>query len=201
MILLGGPTTQEASRTGFSRGTGRCTGSTVPGNKGSWSRYAREIFYNPEYVISRYTGEIRDSLFHGMGEYTWPNGDFYVGQYNRGRRNGIGDMIYADGDTYRGKFRDGERERECVKDTEGDGPWIRFREVSRSGRVPVEGGQHLRGRLAGRSCPRARRVHVRLGTQIGREVPGRLWEWAQARLRDVLLSRWEILRRKLQSEK
>ena len=42
----------------------------------------------------RYRGQILNNLFHGVGEYTWPNRDVYSGQYSLGRRNGIGEMRY-----------------------------------------------------------------------------------------------------------
>ena len=48
------------------------------------------------------------NLMDGKGDFTWPNGDFYSGQYINGRRNGLGDMFYGDGDVYRGAWRNGQ---------------------------------------------------------------------------------------------
>ena len=52
-------------------------------------------------MLFRYTGEIQRNLFHGQGEYVWPNGDRFFGAYENGKRNGIGEMDYADGDSFR----------------------------------------------------------------------------------------------------
>ena len=33
------------------------------------------------------------NLMDGQGNFSWPNGDFYSGEYINGRRNGLGDMV------------------------------------------------------------------------------------------------------------
>ena len=48
------------------------------------------------------------NLMDGQGEFVWPNGDRYIGQYINGKRNGLGDMEYGDGDIYRGAWRNGQ---------------------------------------------------------------------------------------------
>ena len=35
-----------------------------------------------------YTGEWRYSKKHGVGKYTWPNGDYYYGPFENGKRHG-----------------------------------------------------------------------------------------------------------------
>ena len=48
------------------------------------------------------------NLMDGIGDFMWPNGDVYSGQYINGRRNGLGDMFYGDGDVYKGAWRNGQ---------------------------------------------------------------------------------------------
>ena len=40
-----------------------------------------------------YSGEFKDSLFHGAGKMTYANGDEYSGEYQEGLREGSGQLI------------------------------------------------------------------------------------------------------------
>jgi hypothetical protein len=48
------------------------------------------------------------SLLLCEGEYTWENGDRYVGSWKDMKRHGIGRLMLASGNTYEGEFRDDE---------------------------------------------------------------------------------------------
>ena len=42
-----------------------------------------------------------------VGEYTWPSGNKYVGEWKDGKRNGQGTYTWPDGQRYVGEFKDG----------------------------------------------------------------------------------------------
>lgn len=48
-------------------------------------------------------------LATGRGEITWPNGDYYSGEFQQGMMHGEGKLVYANGDWYEGAFRYGEK--------------------------------------------------------------------------------------------
>jgi hypothetical protein len=58
---------------------------------------------------SRYEGEFRNSLKHGMGTERFGNGETYVGNYERNRPNGEGEYYWCNGDYYKGGFSNGLR--------------------------------------------------------------------------------------------
>jgi len=54
-----------------------------------------------------YSGEFRDSKFHGTGTYKWENGSVYTGSWAHGKRNGKGQCKFADcgiGSSYDGEW-------------------------------------------------------------------------------------------------
>ena len=55
-------------------------------------------------LISRYHGQILMNLMDGRGEFSWPNGDSYKGEYVNGMRNGVGDMQVILDDQYLNTF-------------------------------------------------------------------------------------------------
>ncbi len=57
----------------------------------------------------KYVGEFMDGTRNGKGTYIFVNGEKYVGEYKDGIRNGQGTFTYAEGDEYVGGFKDGKR--------------------------------------------------------------------------------------------
>ena len=45
----------------------------------------------------RYQGSMERGLPHGEGKLTWPNGDYYLGNFKYGKRNGFGSRVNVDG--------------------------------------------------------------------------------------------------------
>jgi hypothetical protein len=43
-------------------------------------------------------------LPNGYGKLTWPNGDYYEGNFKFGKRNGFGKRINVDGSEYQGEY-------------------------------------------------------------------------------------------------
>src|SRR5215472_6517344 len=58
---------------------------------------------------SRYVGEFRDNKKNGQGTLTFANGDKYVGAWSDGKENGQGTYTFSDGDKYVGDWRDSKR--------------------------------------------------------------------------------------------
>uniref|UniRef100_A0AAQ6IFW8 Alsin Rho guanine nucleotide exchange factor ALS2 b n=1 Tax=Anabas testudineus TaxID=64144 RepID=A0AAQ6IFW8_ANATE len=61
-----------------------------------------------------YTGEFKNGLEDGFGEFTAPNktlnkNDYYQGQWKDGKMHGLGTYRYASGEVYDGSFQDGMR--------------------------------------------------------------------------------------------
>jgi hypothetical protein len=56
-----------------------------------------------------YVGEWQNGHQHGKGTYYYRNGDRYEGEWARGQKTGRGMMFLANGDKYEGDFSDGER--------------------------------------------------------------------------------------------
>jgi radial spoke head protein 1 len=42
----------------------------------------------------KYSGGWKDNLKQGEGEYFWPNGNSFRGEYRQGKREGFGVMTY-----------------------------------------------------------------------------------------------------------
>lgn len=43
---------------------------------------------------------------HGFGKLTWPNGDYYEGNFKNGKRNGKGRRVNIDNSEYNGEYVD-----------------------------------------------------------------------------------------------
>jgi hypothetical protein len=56
---------------------------------------------------SFHEGEWLNGVPHGLGTYTFANGDKYVGEFKDGMRNGKGTNTFANGDKYVGEFKGG----------------------------------------------------------------------------------------------
>ena len=44
--------------------------------------------------------------YHAYGDYTWSNGDNYLGEYNHGKQHGHAIFTWADGRKYDGPYKD-----------------------------------------------------------------------------------------------
>ncbi len=55
----------------------------------------------------KYVGQFKHDKRDGQGTYTFANGDKYIGAFKDNSRNGQGTYIYANGDKYIGEFKDG----------------------------------------------------------------------------------------------
>jgi hypothetical protein len=53
---------------------------------------------------SYYSGEFDKNLFHGEGEFKWANGRKYIGKWSTGSMNGFGVFSWPDGRVYKGFF-------------------------------------------------------------------------------------------------
>mmetsp|Transcript_9824 Transcript_9824/g.11098 ORF Transcript_9824/g.11098 Transcript_9824/m.11098 type:complete len:92 (+) Transcript_9824:89-364(+) len=64
----------------------------------------------PTSTPTKYTGQWKNSLYHGRGTFTWPNRSQYVGEWENGREHGKGkfvsfdDKVVLDGQWSKGKF-------------------------------------------------------------------------------------------------
>jgi hypothetical protein len=56
----------------------------------------------------KYVGEFKDGMRNGKGTNTFANGEKYVGEYKGGKRDGQGTNTFANGETYVGEFKDGK---------------------------------------------------------------------------------------------
>jgi hypothetical protein len=56
---------------------------------------------------SGYQGETRNSVPHGYGTITFPNGNRYEGRWVNGKRTGFGKYFYSNGSRYEGEVQDG----------------------------------------------------------------------------------------------
>ena len=45
---------------------------------------------------------------HGQGEFTWPDGKKYVGNYIDDKKEGFGEFWWTDGRKYIGEWKDGK---------------------------------------------------------------------------------------------
>jgi hypothetical protein len=57
---------------------------------------------------SRYTGEYRGNLMHGKGTFYWANGTYYTGEFKNGMRHGTGKLHNFDNTIYEGEWRNGK---------------------------------------------------------------------------------------------
>ena len=58
---------------------------------------------------SKYDGEWKDSSPNGQGTFTWSDGQKYVGEFKNGTPNGQGTLTPPDGSKYVGEFKDDKR--------------------------------------------------------------------------------------------
>lgn len=58
----------------------------------------------------KYSGTLKDNMYHGYGTYSWTTGDTYAGDWKKGIKHGQGMETYADGNKYIGSFISGNRE-------------------------------------------------------------------------------------------
>jgi len=69
----------------------------MPSISGYYSGNCKEGLANGTGIaqgIDHYEGHFKKGLPHGQGTYTWINGSFYKGEWEKGLRNGIGKMVY-----------------------------------------------------------------------------------------------------------
>jgi hypothetical protein len=77
---------------------------------------------------ARYTGEFKENMRHGLGEYRLPDGSVYHGMWSQGKMNGRGVLTWPDLSVYDGDFKDGERHGQgLLRTSDGfsyDGTWV-----------------------------------------------------------------------------
>lgn len=56
-----------------------------------------------------YSGDFQKGVSNGNGTSRWADGRQYVGGYKDGKRHGHGTLTYSDGERFVGEFRDGQR--------------------------------------------------------------------------------------------
>jgi hypothetical protein len=64
---------------------------------------------NNKKETSKYTGEFKENLRHGIGIYTLPDGSIYDGEWRENNPNGWGLFRWPDGSEYQGPWKDGKR--------------------------------------------------------------------------------------------
>ena len=71
----------------------------------------RPIISADKNFYGKYEGEWEDNMKWGFGKYTFPNGQFYLGEYKRDKRRGIGMLVFGD-KTFKfiGEFRMSEKD-------------------------------------------------------------------------------------------
>ncbi len=70
----------------------------------------RPIIIAPDATLpdgAKYSGDVRDQLFHGQGELVFPDGAYYKGGFEAGLMHGQGLFVDAFGDRYEGVFKQG----------------------------------------------------------------------------------------------
>lgn len=86
-------------------------------------------YYNGFYSVEcangdYYDGEWSKGKFHGTGVYKWKDGKMYEGEWKDGIPNGKGRYIYSNGDVYEGYFLNGEIAKEGKLAIVGKEPFI-----------------------------------------------------------------------------
>lgn len=57
---------------------------------------------------TKYSGQWKDGAMHGKGMFMWPDGKKYVGDFSRDSFNGNGEMTWPNGDKFVGRWSDDE---------------------------------------------------------------------------------------------
>ncbi|XP_018516602.1 alsin isoform X1 [Lates calcarifer] len=104
------PTSRTASYTFYK--DGRLKEATYEGRWLNGKPNGRGVLKWPDGRI--YTGEFKNGLEDGFGEFVAPNktlnkNDHYQGQWKDGKMHGLGTYRYASGEVYDGSFQDGMR--------------------------------------------------------------------------------------------
>jgi len=58
----------------------------------------------------RYEGNWKNGKMNGVGEYTWPNGDHYIGEYLNDLKHGKGVLKKVNGEVYDGAWKEGKQD-------------------------------------------------------------------------------------------
>jgi len=56
------------------------------------------------FTQDEYDGYFKKGIPHGLGKYTWHNGDVYEGNFKNGLQSGYGKYTWANGDVYEGAW-------------------------------------------------------------------------------------------------
>ncbi|KAG9390902.1 hypothetical protein J8273_7167 [Carpediemonas membranifera] len=73
--------------------------------EGNWTRDVLDAACSIHYASgAEFKGIIKDGLYEGEGEYTWPNGAKYVGEWRSGQMHGAGRFIDTKGVVWDGTF-------------------------------------------------------------------------------------------------
>jgi hypothetical protein len=84
--------------------------SNLPACQGSGTYSWINCFGNYTWTNgNKYVGEWKDGQINGQGTFTFANGDKYVGEWKDGQINGQGTFTFANGDKYVGEHKDGMR--------------------------------------------------------------------------------------------
>ena len=59
---------------------------------------------------NKYVGEFKNGMLHGLGTYTWSNGNKYVGQFKNDKMHGSATYKYTEGAQYVGEFMGNKRD-------------------------------------------------------------------------------------------
>lgn len=71
------------------------------------------------HVRGKCTEEIHDK-YHGLGKYTYPNGDVYEGYWVNNKRHGQGKCTYSSGEVYKGQWVNDKRHGQGTITIEGN---------------------------------------------------------------------------------
>ena len=75
---------------------------------------------------NKYVLFLREEFGEGRGNYTYPDGDKYEGEWKNGEFHGQGTYTSPDGSKFEGEFKDGKRWNGIIFDKEGNiiGKWL-----------------------------------------------------------------------------